>query len=85
MTDSTGSQLLNNLQTYFTGYINNLANQRIKGVLINGEALMVSLTYNYTNDTFSVVVSHMKTGLSVSDGYTTYANALAAYNSIVST
>jgi len=85
MTDSTGSQLLNQLQTYFTGYINNLTNQRVKGVLINGEALTVNLIYNYTSDTYSVVVSHMKTGLSVSDGYTTYANALAAYNSIVST
>jgi hypothetical protein len=84
MTDSTGAQLLSQLQTTFTNYITNLANQRIKGVIISGEALEVRLIYSAGDNIWSVMAIHVKTGLTSGDTYSSYANGLAAYNSIVS-
>jgi hypothetical protein len=82
MTDSTGGQLLSQLQTTFTNFITNLANQRIKGVVISGEALEVKLILGAADNSWSVMIIHIKTGLTSGDNYTSYANALAAYNSI---
>jgi len=82
MTDSTSNQLLVALQTQYTNFINNLASQRVKGVIISGEAIEVQLLYSAVANVWSINILHIKTGLAVSDSYSSYANALAVYNNI---
>jgi len=85
MVDSTANQLLTKLQTDFTNYQNNINNQRIKrikGVIINNNALLVQLLYSASNNSWSINVTHVLTGLAVSDFYTSYQLGLDVYNAI---
>jgi hypothetical protein len=82
MTDSTAMQLLLGLQTQYNNHIANLINQRVKGVIINGEALEIKLGYSASSNLFFIGVSHIKTGLAISDSYSSYDAALTVYNNI---